>query len=259
MRGAFFALVALLAVTVGCFESSDEPAQVLADGTPLADRRSEGTSGETATATALPFTPVPVVSDLDPTDLRGFAFPIAGGCLPSRDEVMPNASRAYRSGFSEGVDFYHGDVCTEVGRGLAVLAMFDGIVIRADHEYDEITEVEANVYIARAESQGFTDAEALDAFRGRQVWIDHGNGVVTRYASLDFIERSVAVGLAVRAGDAIGGVGESGTPEATTAPGTQMHLHIEVRIEEGYLGEQLAPDEVRRLYGQLFTPVETSE
>ena len=256
MKSALFGLAVLVALATGCFESSDQPARVLVDGTALPDRAAAAADAQAGTAAPIPFTPVPVVSDLDPNELRGFTFPIEGGCLPSRDEVMPNAARPYRSGTNEGVDFYHGDVCTPVDQGLPVLAMFAGVVIRADHDYDEITETEANAYIARAEAQGFTDEAALEAFRGRQLWIDHGNGVVSRYASLDSIEPSIAVGVAVRAGDVIGRVGESGTAEATTAPGTQIHLHIEVRVEDGFLGEQLATDEVRRLYQRLFTSVE---
>lgn len=255
MRRSLLGLVLIVGLATACFGSSDEPAQVLADGTALSGRGAQ-TSTAAGAATPVPFTPGPVVSDLDPEDPRGFVFPIEGGCLPSRDEVMPNAPREYRSGTSEGVDFYHGDVCTEVHRGLPVRAMFAGIVIRADHDYDEITEAEANVYSVRAEAQGFTDEAALDAFRGRQIWIDHGNGVVSRYASLDSIEPSISVGVALRAGDVIGGVGESGTPEATIAPGTQIHLHIEVRVSDGFLGQQLAADEVRRLYQRLFTSVE---
>lgn len=255
MRGSVIGLALFAALATACFESSDQPARVLVDGTALPDRTAAGAEAVEAAA-PIPFTPVPFVSDLDPGDLRGFTFPVEGACLPSRDEVMPNAPRLYRSGISEGVDFYHGDVCTDVRRGLPVRAMFAGVVIRADHDYDEISETEANVYAARAEAQGFTDEEALNAFRGRQLWIDHGNGVVTRYASLESIEDSIAVGAAVRAGDAIGGVGESGTREATIAPGTQIHLHIEVRVDDGFLGQQLEPDEVRRLYQRLFTPVE---
>ena len=255
MRWPLLGLVLLLGLATACFESSDEPAQVFADGTALPDRGAQA-SDAAGTATPVPFTPGPVISDLDPEDLRGFTFPIEGGCLPSRDEVMPNAPREYRSGTSEGVDFYHGDVCTEIHRGLPVRAMFAGVVIRADRDYDEITEAEANVYSARALTQGFTDEEALDAFRGRQIWIDHGNGVVSRYSSLESIEPSITVGVALRGGDVIGGVGESGTPEATIAPGTQIHLHIEVRVGDGFLGQQLAPDEVRRLCQRLFTSVE---
>jgi murein DD-endopeptidase MepM/ murein hydrolase activator NlpD len=39
----------------------------------------------------------------------------------------------------------------------------------------------------RHHEQGYTDREALDQFGGRQVWIDHGGGVVTTYNHLGAI------------------------------------------------------------------------
>jgi murein DD-endopeptidase MepM/ murein hydrolase activator NlpD len=57
---------------------------------------------------------------------------------------------------------------------------------------------------------------------GRLVVIDHGRGLTTRYAHLS--DMSVAQGDRVRAGDAIGHVGQSGRA-------TGAHLHFEARSE----------------------------
>ena len=240
-----------------CLGSDDLPATILVEGTPLPPR--SGTPGAQAaglepTLVPVPFNPAPPISDLDPGDPTGFVFPHEGACLPSRDEVMPNAPRVYRNGFHEGVDFYHGDVCTEIVRGLPVRAMFDGVIVRAMHDYRDISPQVVAVLTARMEAQGFTDPEALDIYRGRQIWIDHGNGVVTRYCHLDSIDPAAAVGVFVRRDDAIGGVGDSGTPESITDPGLALHLHAEVRIDESFLGAGLPPSEVRALYGRLFAP-----
>ena len=104
----------------------------------------------------------------------------------------------------------------------------------------------------RTADQGYTDEPTLDIYRGRQIWIDHGNGVVTRYAHLGVIAEGIEEGVEVEQGQVIGGVGESGTPEAITAPGTELHLHAEVRIGESFLGDELPPGEVRALYRRLF-------
>ncbi len=254
--------LALLAATppallaAACLGTEDEPATITVDGTPLPPRTA-GADLQTPTAeptlSAVPFTPTPPISDLDPNDLTGFAYPHEGACLPSRDEVMPNAPRVYRNGIHEGVDFYNGDVCTEIARGLPVRAMYDGVVVRAMHDYLDITSDVVATLTARTQAQGFTDPEALDIYRGRQVWIDHGNGVATRYCHLDHIEQSVAVGVYLRQGDVIGGVGDSGTPESITDPGLELHLHAEIRVGESFLGEGLDPVTVRALYEHLFT------
>ena len=57
-----------------------------------------------------------------------------------------------------------------------------------------------------------------------------------------------------QAGQIVGFVGESGTPESITNPGSEYHLHFEVRVGDSYLGKGLAPAEVRRLYQTLFSP-----
>lgn len=181
--------------------------------------------------------------------LHGFVFPIAGACLPKGDQLMPNAPRPYRNGTHEGIDFYGSDGCAAVGKGTPVLAAKAGRVVRADLAFREMTKAELDAYLANPNTE-----EALDKFRGRQVWVDHGGGIVTRYAHLDGIAPGVVQGTQVSGGQVIGYVGESGTPEAVTNPGGEYHLHFEVRVGDSYLGRGQPAAEVRRLYETLFSP-----
>lgn len=239
----------------GCLGASDRPVEVTVNGgTPAGEFG--GTTEPGATPTLVAFTPSPGSSRLDVEDLHGFTMPIEGACLPSGDQLMPNAPREYRDGVHEGVDFYFGDACVTIERGTPVLAAHDGVVIRADHHFVDLTLEEVEELEALTEEQGFSDPETLDRFRGRQVWIDHGNGVVTRYCHLDEVADDLAEGMNVTAGTVIGGVGDSGTPESVTAPGTELHLHWEVRVEGGFLGEELPPEAVRSLYARLFDPAD---
>jgi len=202
------------------------------------------------------FTPAPTVAATTPPAdprLTGFSYPIAGACLPSSDNLMPNAPREYRAGVHEGVDFYTGYNCVDIPVNTNVLAAKGGKVVRADHGFVEMTESELNAILARTQSQGYTDPEALDRFRGRQVWIDHGNGVVTRYCHLAGIPSDIEAGDTVQAGQVIGFVGDSGTPEAVTSPGLEIHLHWEVRVDGSFLGAGLPAAEVRMLYERLFS------
>jgi murein DD-endopeptidase MepM/ murein hydrolase activator NlpD len=228
--------LALFGVAAACSASgapSDRANAITATPTTVAP-------AATQTATSGPATPSPV-------DLTGFAFPLAGACLPKGDQLMPNAPRPYRNGIHEGVDFYAVDNCTAITKGTPVLAAKAGRVIRADLDYHDLTAAE----LQRYEADPNTD-EALDAFRGRQVWVDHGGGVVTRYAHLSGIAPGIQVGATVQQGQVVAYVGESGTPESVTDPGHEYHLHFEVRVGSGYLGQGLPPAEVRRLYRELF-------
>ena len=186
----------------------------------------------------------------------GFVMPITGACLPNTDDLMPNAPREYRAGIHEGVDFFAGYNCATVLEGTPVTAAKAGTVIRADHRFTEMTKEELDAVLARSKAQGFTDPEGLDLFRGRQVWVDHGNGVVTRYCHLSAIPTAMQPGTEVEAGDLVGYVGDSGTPEAVTDPGTEIHLHFEIRVGDTFLGAGLDKDLVRQLWQQAFSPAD---
>ena len=250
------ALLVLTVLALACGRSGNASVEVTADGSPIPTATPTPTTTETTeptpTPTATP-TPTPEAVRLDLEDLRGFVHPVPGACLPFADQLMPNAPRLYRNGVHEGVDIYPGYACAYVERGTPVVAMFDGVVLRADLDYVEITLDQVNELAARTAAQGYSDPESLDIYRGRQVWIDHGQGVVTRYAHLGSIADGIEVGVEVTVGQEIGGIGESGTPESVTAPGTEMHLHYEVRVGDTFLGDGLPPGQVRATYERLFS------
>ena len=167
---------------------------------------------------------------------------------------MPNAPRVYRRGIHEGVDFYDVDNCSRITRGTEVLAAKSGRVSRADLSYSELTLGELEKYSANPNTE-----EALDKYRGRQVWLEHGsdingNRIVSRYAHLSGIAPGISIGTLVTKGQVLGYVGESGTPESLTNPGTEYHLHFELRFGDSYLGKGLPVDQVRSLYQTLFSP-----
>jgi len=188
------------------------------------------------------------------TEVQGFIFPIEGACLPSDDTLMPNAAREYRNGIHQGVDFYGMDNCVSIVAGTPVRAVKAGRVIRATLDYHDLTWDELETLNERLAQGEANDPDILDTFRGRQVWVDHGGGLVTRYAHLEGIASGIAVGVTVEAGQELGYVGESGTPESLTAPGTENHLHFEIWVGDHYLGQGLPPDEVRALYEKAFSP-----
>ena len=180
--------------------------------------------------------------------LTGFTVPIPDACISEFEGHQAGALRAYRNGVHEGLDFYEFASCVPLGLGSVVIAAKDGVIVRADLDYTELTQAE----YAAAEAAGFQGEEVLDLFRGRQVWIDHGAGVVTRYAHLSAIAAGIEMGDPVGAGDIIGFVGESGSPTSLHPVETDFHLHFEIRIGDSYLGEGQPPLEARLLYIEAF-------
>lgn len=254
----------LFALLVACGGAPESEPRVIVDGTVLPSATATATATATvATATPtlapLPFSPTPPASTLDASNLRGFMLPIEGGCLPGYDGLMPNAPRPYRNGVHEGVDWYDLSSCANITEGTPVYAMYGGVVVRADLDYLDLTPQQVAELAERTAQQGSSDPETLDLYRGRQVWIDHGDGIFTRYGHLGAIDDGgTYVGASVERGQVIAYVGESGTPESVTDPGTEMHLHAEVRVGDGFLGEGLPPDEVRRLWERLFGPADSA-
>lgn len=214
-----------------------------------------GASGASRTATPELPSPTPTAEAPDLTVFRNFIFPIRGTCLPAGDQLMPNAPREYRGGTHEGIDFYQSDNCTTIEKGTPMMAAKDGVVIRADRAYHDLTQAELAAADQRIADGHANDFDVLDLFRGRQVWVDHGHGIVTRYAHLSGIADGIDVGAKVLQGETIAFVGDTGTPESLSNPGTELHLHFELRVGDRFLGQGLPPDEVRQLYTNLFEPL----
>ena len=174
-----------------------------------------------------------VAPDDDRVDPRrvivaGLLLPIDGAELPADVEALPNAARDYRGGRHEGIDF-------AAPTGTPVRAVAAGTVTRIDHDFTDWDQATREAALAEAQALGHTPAGTLDRIRGRQVWIAHGRGLVSRYAHLDGVA-PLGLGQEVSAGTVIATVGSTGYPEGGP------HLHLEIRVGRGYLGEGLAGD-----------------
>jgi len=167
-----------------------------------------------------------------------FALPIEGGDIPTDLELLPGAPRDYRGGIHEGIDF-------PAPTGTPVLAAASGMVVRVDTSFLDWNREQQDLALEEALQLGYTPATTLDRIRGRQVWIDHGKGLITRYAHLSAVEPLV-VGQKVEAGALIGEVGSSGYPQGGP------HLHFEVRVGDDFYGDGLDGDMLVRAVARLF-------
>jgi len=170
--------------------------------------------------------------------VRGLLIPIEGAEIPTAPELLPNSPREYRAGWHEGIDF-------AADRGTPVRAAAAGTVVRVDRDFVDWDAAALDAALDAAIALGYTPEETLDRIRGRQVWIDHGRQVVTRYAHLDAVA-DLRVGETVTRGQVIGTVGSSGVEEGGP------HLHFEVRVGEDYLGDWLEGDELVRVITRSF-------
>ncbi len=180
--------------------------------------------------------------------IQGLAF------LPGRDSVLPGAPRIYRYGIHQGIDMYDGTMGVAIPYGTPVHAAAAGTVIRADLDYRELTPEQWDELAARCDQLHNTPPEIEDVFSGRQVWIDHGNGVVTHYVHLSGIEEGIVTGTQVAAGQLIGKVGNSGTSDGAAGTEEGPHLHFEIYVNGRFLGEGLTFWEVRQVLQRLLFP-----
>ncbi len=166
----------------------------------------------------------------------------------ARELRLPGAPRHYRQGIHEGMDFYWGP-------GRQIQAVASGTVIRAMHDYQEPWPELFSFYRGQAALQGQTTQEGLDFFRGRQIWLQHENGFISRHAHLSSIDPAIIVGAPVTSGQIIGRVGNSGSPGSLDGPDVDSHLHFEIWYgDKGYLGQFWRPIETRELIERLFLP-----
>jgi len=196
-------------------------------------------------------------SGYDDWRLSGFQYPVLGGKLPDADRLLPGARRAYRFGIHQGFDMYPGHVGVPTGYGAPVVAVKVGTIVRADVDYVKLTAAEYDEVIAISQAAGTTPAAQLDQLRGRQVWVDHGNGIISRYAHLSGIAPGIVVNGTIEAGTVVAFVGNSGMESASRGSDSGAHLHFELRIDGKYLGEGMSPDEIRRVTGPILGAVET--
>lgn len=191
-------------------------------------------------------------SGYDDWRLDGFRMPIVGASLPDLDTLLPSAPRPYRNGVHQGFDMNDGHIGVPTGYSAPVVAAKEGTVLRTIRDFTEMTAGEYAQAIATSLELGTTPPKILDKLRGRQIWIDHGHGVLTRYCHLSGIASEISEGKQVQAGDIIGFVGNSGTESGINGTRAGAHLHFELRIDDRYLGEGLSAEEIRAAANKIF-------
>ena len=187
--------------------------------------------------------------------LRTLKLPIKNAALPTNAASYPNAPRGYRGGKHVGLDLFHyfaeDDYSLKpVTTNTEVIAAGEGTVIRADLNYVPMTEAE---WRKRSEfTKNFPNTFVKHDFGGRQIWIDHGNGIVTTYNHLSRLDPSMRVGKKVKRGERIGWVGNSGLLGETQGTNAGIHLHFEIWVDGFFLGYGMDFQTVRKHIRWIF-------
>lgn len=176
--------------------------------------------------------------------------PIKGMKLPKHSGVYPGARRLYRYGVHEGLDLFNDR--THIAINTPVIAAGAGKIVRADANFVDMNKGTFNRVMSDCVNEHRTSDKNEDLFRGCQVWIDHGNNMITRYAHLNKINPKVRVGQTVKPGDLIGFVGVSGTGQNLPGRAKYPHLHFEIWLDGKYLGYGLTPAETVGIFEDVF-------
>lgn len=188
--------------------------------------------------------------------LKGLFLPIKNGFLPEDNSRYPNAPRKYRGGKHVGLDilYYHTDDSynpLKVNKTTPVYACDKGVIIRADWNYKPMTAKEWLNQSKYYKKHPRTFVKR--SFGGRQVWIDHGNGIVTTYNHLSKIDDIIDKGYNVQKGQRIGWVGNSGLMGEAEEKDYGMHLHFEIWIDGFYLGYGMKIKDIKRYITWIFS------
>ncbi|MDY6935171.1 MAG: peptidoglycan DD-metalloendopeptidase family protein [Spirochaetota bacterium] len=188
--------------------------------------------------------------------LMGLRFPINNGFLPTMDSSYPNAPREYRGGKHVGLDiyYYHSEDSYDpigVDKETPVIAADNGIILRADWNYIPMSVEEWKNQSEYYKRHPCTFVKR--SFGGRQIWIDHRNGVISTYNHLSRIDKKIVRGANVKKGQRIGWAGNSGLLGEAEGKDYGIHLHFEIWVDGQYLGYGMNIKDIRKYFTWIFS------
>lgn len=180
--------------------------------------------------------------------------PIRNATFSLSKSHLPEAPREYRGGTHQGFDFFNGAVGRPLAQDEPVVAVDAGEVVRIDHDYADPGIESLQFWASQATAAGLLGELALDRLRGRQVWIRHASGHISRYAHLSRVHPELQLGDTVEQGQPIGLIGNSGVPPTEDQPEPAPHLHFELWSADDahYLGEGSTALETHQQVAEIF-------
>jgi murein DD-endopeptidase MepM/ murein hydrolase activator NlpD len=219
-------------------------------------------NGDTAVVNVNPdailtFAPKPKIQGMSVSQIASYLSflkpPIKGAHVSTYDSHLPGAPRPYRHGVHEGIDWFSDGTGVKINKNTPIYSMADGVVVRADLHYREMTIQERNRLLALGrKNNGQTPEYILDKLRGRSVWVQYDHGVMARYVHLDRIADGIRPGQKVKAGQLIGYAGNSGTSDGAKGDDQGIHLHLDLFIYGEWFWKWYTMQERREILEQVF-------
>ena len=176
--------------------------------------------------------------------------------VPKRTMRLPNAPRNYRNGIHRGIDFF-------ANWGTPIRAVAEGVVIRSDLHYEEISPSFRKRVLNSSARVGKTPSDIFNnILLGQSVFLDHGFNlipgfrVISIYAHLSHINSDIKQGRFIKAGEIFAKSGNSGVKESTLGSRRGSHLHWELIMqkdkEEIFLGKGIPNPELYKALSSIF-------
>ena len=189
-------------------------------------------------------------------DSLSLSLPCYDVPVPKRTMRLPNAPRNYRNGTHRGIDFF-------ANWGTPVRSVADGVVIRSDRYYKEVSADFRENLLKSTTKVGHTPSDIFNnVLLGKSVFLDHGFSLIpgfrtiSIYAHLSHIEESVIPGAVIKEGELLGKSGNTGMKESTIGSKSGSHLHWEMILQrnekEIYLGKGMSNPELYHMLKRIF-------
>ena len=176
--------------------------------------------------------------------------------VPKRTMRLPNAPRNYRNGIHRGIDFF-------ANWGTPIRAVAEGVVIRSDLHYEEVSPSFRKSVLNSSARVGKTPSDIFNSvLLGQSVFLDHGFNlipgfrVISIYAHLSHINSDIKPGRFIKAGEIFAKSGNSGVKESTLGSRKGSHLHWELIMQKGkkeiFLGKDIPNPKLYNVLSSIF-------
>lgn len=188
----------------------------------------------------------------------GYQPPIAGATFPLAARHLPGGAGDDPSALPDTFEFVDGVAGRPLPPGTEVVSVAAGVVVQLERTQERLTAEEREFLAEQVRQGGSAREQAIDRLRGRQVWVEHEDGYISRYSELSAVDDSLKIGQQVGAGDVLGRIGEmppspdSGQQPDSVAP---PRLRFELLDPDGEaLGAGRTPLEIHTEVAAVFGP-----